>query len=59
MTLGIDKLTNDELLKVVIACAEMAQTSIAQVAEKLEKKDLERLVNTIVRHKELWSSKPK
>lgn len=54
MTLGVDRLTNEELLKVVMACADMTQTSIGHVLEKLEKKDIERFIKTLMKHKELW-----
>jgi len=54
MTLGVDRLTDEELLKVVMTCADMCRTSIGAILDKLEKKDIERFIKTLIKHKELW-----
>lgn len=55
MTLGVDKLTNEELLKVIMCMADMTKKSIAEISNALEKQDMERLLRTIIKHKELWN----
>lgn len=54
MTVGINKLNDNELLKVVMCIADMAKSSIAEVAEKLEDKDRKRLIKSIIINKNLW-----
>lgn len=35
--------------------ADMVGTSISKIAEKLEEKDMERLVRALIKNKKLWA----